>query len=685
MSWSAPAIGNSDWRDTPRRQKLLSCGSAPWRSVPVAKKMYDRLFSPVRIGGVEIKNRVAMTPMGVNLAAAGGGVNDDIIAFYEARARGGIGLIISEICRVMDGAGAGEPCQLAARNGGDLQGLERLIDTVHNYGTRMFVQLHHPGRQGSVFCGGEQPVSASAVESPVNGEAPRALTIPEIEKIEQAFVTGARIAQMAGADGVELHGAHGYLINSFLSPYLNRRDDRYGGGFENRMRFLLEIVAGIRAACGRVLPLGVRLSAEEFLEDKGNDLATTCRIAAELEKAGVDFLDISCTIPDSPRITACIEPGTFEQGWKKYMAAEIRKHVKIPVIAVANIKEPDVAEAILEEGCCDLVGVARAHLADPAWCNKAKAGKAETIRKCIGCLVCFDEIEHGRHVKCSVNPTTGREREFAHPAHDGAGRTVAAIGGGPAGFTAAMVLQERGFHAVLFDPSPRLGGTLNVADKGIGKEKITRLVDSMIAQAAESGVELRLGEEATIEKVRALSPCGVFVACGARPFIPPVPGIDGKNVFVAEDVLLGRAAVRGDCVIVGSGMTGLETAEVVLKAGHKVTVVDMLPEIGAGANMVVILDLRQRMAPFNPTYLPGHRLSRISAASVELECMASGLPVSVPADTVILALGVRPQTEVVDRFKAAFPDARVVGDAVRGGRIVDATQCAYGQAFVFEP
>jgi 2,4-dienoyl-CoA reductase-like NADH-dependent reductase (Old Yellow Enzyme family)/thioredoxin reductase len=657
-----------------------------------------------------------MTAMGVNLATVGGGVNDDIIAFYEARARGGVGLIISGICRVMDGAGAGEACQMAARNLGDLQGLARLMDTVHKYGTRMFLQLHHPGRNYGL--GGEEPVSASAVEFPGSGKAPRALTVPEIEQIQQAFVYGARIAQMAGADGVELHGAHGYLINSFLSPYLNRRDDRYGGSVENRMRFVLEMIASMRAACGKDFALGVRLSAEEFLGDEGNDLSASCAIAVELEKAGVDFLDISSAIPDSP-VPASIEPGTYEQGWKKYMAAEIKKHVKVPVIAVANIKEPDVAEAILEEGCCDLVGVARGHLADPAWCNKAKAGRTETISKCIGCLVCFDEIEHARHVKCAVNPITGREREFAHPRHNGAGRTVAVIGGGPAGFTAAMLLQERGFHPVVFDPAPRLGGTLNVADKGIDKEKITRLVDSMIARAQESGLELRLREEATIEKVKALSPCGVFIACGARPFIPTVPGIDGKNVVTAEEVLLGqaevqgealivgsamhglearegsvltggrleqgRAEVKGDCMIVGSGMTGLETAEVVMKAGHKTTIADMLPQIGAGAEAEVILDIKQRLAPYDPAYLPGHKLVRITPEGVELEPLAGGSPTVLPADTVILALGVRPHKELVDSFKAVFPDARVIGDAARGGRIVDATQDAYGQAFVFEP
>lgn len=648
--------------------------------------MYSNLFSPVSIGRLEIKNRVAMTAMGANLAAAGGGVNDDAIAFYESRAKGGVGLIISGVCRVLNGAGASEPNQLAARSTADLQGLERLMDTVHKYGTRMFLQLHHPGREGQLLFG-EEPVAASAVPHPLSGLTPRALTVPEIQRIQAAFVTGARVAQMAGADGVELHGAHGYLINSFLSPYLNRRDDDYGGSLENRLRFLLEILAGMRGACGGNFPLGVRFSAEEFLGDQGNDLATSCRIAVALEQAGVDFLDISSCIPETPpeSALACIEPGTYEQGWKKFMAAAIKQHVRIPVIAVANIKEPEVAEAILREGCCDLVGVARGHLADAAWCNKARGGRAEMIRKCIGCLVCLNEIFHHRHVKCSVNPTTGREREFARPERNGAGRIIAVIGGGPAGLTAALVLKERGFHPVLFDAARRLGGTLNVADKGIGKDKITRFIDSLVAQARETGIDLRLGEEATVAKVQALSPSGVFIACGARPFIPPVPGIDGGNVVLAEEVLLHPEEAKGDCIIIGSGMTGLETGEVVLKSGHRTTIADLLPEIGAGADMMTILDAKQRMAPYHHTYLPGHRLTRITPEGAEFACLATGLPVQVAADTVILALGVRPQTDLVARFKATFPDAHVLGDASRGGRVVDATQDAYGQAFVYEP
>jgi 2,4-dienoyl-CoA reductase-like NADH-dependent reductase (Old Yellow Enzyme family)/thioredoxin reductase len=645
--------------------------------------MYGKLFSKGRIGRVEIKNRVVMAPMGTGIAAPGGGVNDDIIAYYEARAKGGVGLIESEICRVLDGAGAGEPCQLAARNLADVAGLARLVDTVHKYGTKIFFQLHHPGGQGSSAIGGEPIVAASAVKTAL--EVPRALEIDEMAKIESAFVNGAMLTKLAGADGVLLHGAHGYLINSFLSPYLNKRTDEYGGSLENRMRFLLEIIRGIRERCG-VFPLGVRLSVDELLGKEGNDLEESCRICEILEKAGVDFIDVSCGgIPGSSDVCATIEPGTYEQCWKRYMAAEVKKHVNIPVIAVCNIKEPKVAEKLLMDGCCDFVGVARGHLADSEWCNKARLGMAETIRKCIGCLCCFQEIVNFRHVKCAINPKLGREREFEHPKLNGKGQTVAVIGGGPAGIEAALLLDRRGVHVVLFDQAERLGGTLNIADKGMGKEKITRLVDGMIAEVSASDVELRTGEEATVEKVRSLSPCGIFIACGAMPMLPPIPGISGKNVVTAEDVLTGRAQLKGDCIILGSGMTGLETAEVVAKAGHRTTIVDMLPEIGQGISILVIFDIKRRLAEYDPTYLLGHKVSEITEGGVHLERLDDGEKVFVNAETIILALGVRPRQDIVNAFKVAFPEAHILGDANRGGRILEATQDAYFQAFVFDP
>ncbi len=631
----------------------------------------------MNIGQLTIPNRVVMTAMGVFIAAPGGGVNDDIIAYYEARAKGGVGLITTEVTRITDGPGGGEPCQLAARKPSDILELQRLVDTIHKYDTKLFVQLQHPGREASPFVIGEQPVAPSAVANPMGGAMPRELTTAECEELVEKFINAAWIVQMSGADGVELHGAHGYLINEFLSPAMNLRTDKYGGSFENRMRFLAEIIAGIRKRCGKKFPASVRINAEEMIEG-GIDLHEAVKIAVALEAVGADAINVSCyTI-------GCIEPGTFPQGWKKYMATAIKKAVKIPVIAVCNIKEPAVAERLLEEGCCDFVGVSRGHLADPLWCKKAFSGREAEIRKCIGCLACFGEIVKLKRVKCAVNPVTGREREYAHPLKNGAGRTVAVIGAGPAGVEVALTLKERGFSPVLFDDGVRMGGTLNTADKGYGREKITRYVDSLIVQVEKAGVAVRLNEKATIESVKALNPCGVFVACGAEPLVPPIPGIGGENVFTAEDVLLGRASPKGKVAVIGSGMTGIETAEVLAGRGCHLTLVEMLPSVGPGMYETVVADVMGRIVLHDPKVLTGHRLERVTPEGVELTRLEDGEKVFVEADAVVLAMGVRPRKAVVDEFKAAFPNVRVVGDAAKGGRILEATQDAHGKAFVFE-
>lgn len=639
--------------------------------------MYERLRSEGTIGRLTLPNRVVMPAMGVNLAAADGGVTDDIVAFYEARARGGCGLIITEVTRVAGGAGISDPCQLAAYRMSDIAGLERLADAVHKYGTRIFIQLQHPGREASQAIGGERPVAPSAVAAPMSGVVPRALSEEECAEMARKFVQAAWIAQTAGADGVELHAAHGYLINEFLSPAMNFRTDAYGGSFDGRMRFVREILAGIRAMCG-AFPISVRINAEEALPG-GIDHEEAAKIARALEEAGADAINVSCYTQ------ACLEPGTYAEGYKRHMAAAVKRAVNIPVISVSNIKHPDAAEALLADGTCDFVGVGRAQMADPDWCNKAFSGTADEIRKCIGCLGCFGEIVKTRRVKCAVNPVTGREREFAHPALNGGGRAVAVVGGGPAGIEAALVLAERGFNPVLFDENARLGGTLNTADKGYGKDKIARYVDSLIAQVERAGVEVRLGEAVTPEAVRAIEPCGVFVACGAEPVVPKVPGVDDARVCTAEDVLLGRVHPKGSVAVIGSGMTGLETAEMLAMDGCALTLVEMLDSLGPGMFPTVVDDVMSRITPHNPRVLVGHRLMRVTPEGVALTRLSDGATVSVRADCVVLAVGVRARRAVADAFRAAFSNVHVVGDAQRGGRILEATQDAHGRAFVFEP
>ena len=639
--------------------------------------MYDTMKSPVAIGRLQISNRVVMPAMGVNLSARGGGVTDDIIAYYEARARGGVGLIISEVTRVVDGAGASEPCQLAARGLQDIPDLQRLTDAIHKYDTKIFIQLQHPGRQASSVVTGVKPVTSSLLPGESEEEI-HALSTEECGELAQAFVTGAAVAQMAGADGVELHGAHGYLINQFLSPAMNHRSDIYGGSFEGRMRFAADILRGIRRKCGPHFPVSVRINAEEALPD-GIDIDEAKKIATELAWAGADAINVSCMT------IGCIEPGTYVQGWKKYMSAALKEVVQIPIIAVCNIKEPEIGEQLLREGVCDLISVARGHLADPEWCNKAFGGREDEIRRCIGCLACFSEICRLHRIKCGVNPVTGREREYARPEKDGAERPVAVVGGGPAGIEAALVLKARGFAPVIFEEEPRLGGSLNVADRGYGKTFITKYTNALITQVQRAGIEVRCGEKATVEGVRALGPCGVFVACGASPFIPAAEGIGGENVCTAEDVLTGKVKLTGAVAIIGSGMTGLETAEMLAAQGCTLTLVEMLDSVGPGMYPTVVEDVMSQIRPHHPTVLTGHRLESVGPDAITLTRLSDHTQVEVPVARVVLAVGVRPRKDIADTFKAAFDQVRVIGDANQCGRVLEATRDAHAQAFVFRP
>lgn len=640
--------------------------------------MFERLKESGRIGQLTLKNRVFMPAMGVFIAAPEGGVNDDIIAFYEARAKGGVGLIITEVTRVDGGAGAGEPCQLAAYRPSDVIELQRIIDTVHKYDTKIFVQLQHPGREASSMITGIQPVAPSAVENPTGGEMPRALSTEECREHVEKFIKAAVFVRMSGADGVELHAAHGYLINEFLSPAMNFRIDQYGGSFENRMRFVTEILQGIKQAWGSSFPVSVRINAEEMLPG-GIDLEEAKKIAMALEAAGADAINVSTYSME------CIEPGTFPQGNKKRLSSAIKAVVQIPVLGVSNIKDPVAAEALLAENAVDFVGVGRGHLADPDWVKKAFSGRQDEIRKCIGCLGCFSEIVKMHRIKCAVNPVTGREREYAHPERDGGGRVAAIVGGGPAGIEAALTLKDRGFVPVIFDSSDRLGGTLNTADKGYGKEMITAYTDSLITQVKKAGIEVRLGEEATLEKVKALAPDSVFIACGAEPIVPAIDGLDGDNVVTAEDVLLGRVSPTGSVAVIGSGMTGLETAEVLAARGCRLTLVEMLPEVGPSMYPTVVADVMGRIIESRPQILTGHQLIRVSTSGIELRRLSDNQRITVDADWIVLALGVHPRRSVIDAFKGEFENIFIIGDAQKSGRILEATQDAHGKAFVVEP
>ena len=320
--------------------------------------MYQEIFKQGKIGNITLKNRLVMSPMGTSLAEMDGSPSEDMIAFYEARAIGGAALIIPEIARVNDLHGAGMMRQLSVSKDRHIEGLAKLAETVHKYGTKIFIQLHHPGRETVTALTGGPVVSASAIPCKYLQQETRALSTEEVKALIQQFISGAVRVKKAGCDGVELHAAHGYLLQQFLSPYTNKREDEYGGSFENRLRMITEIINGIRVQCGPDFPIGVRLSVEEFLDKTGVTedyihIQDGVKIAMALEKCGIDFIDVSVGLYETGSV--CVEPISFPQGWRKDLIKAVKDHVSIPVIGVSCIREPQVAESFLEGGIVDFV------------------------------------------------------------------------------------------------------------------------------------------------------------------------------------------------------------------------------------------------------------------------------------------------------------------------------------------
>jgi len=643
---------------------------------------YSKLFEPGKIGNLEIRNRIVMPAMGCSLAEVTGEPGPRMIRYYTDRAKGGAGLIITEITRVDDETGVGTPNQLSVTNTHVIGQLSRLVESVHTYGTKLFVQLHHPGNQTpSRLIGGKQPVSASDVTCKVIGEQPRALTTEEVEAMVRKFVTGAVIAQKAGVDGVEIHAAHGYLVSQFLSPYTNKRTDKYGGSFEARLRFITEIIMGIKAYCGPKFPISVRMNGDDFLPG-GITLEDSVKIAVYLEKLGVACINVSCGMYDSG--STIIEPSYFAEGWKKHLSTAIKNAVSIPVIAVDNIKHPSVAEALLEEGASDFVGIARGFLADANWGVKAKKGEDLYIRKCLGCMECFRILNDGLPLGCTLNPILGREFEFGEDklVRNGNGTPVAVIGGGPAGMQAALVLAKRGFRTILFEAGDRLGGTVNLAAMPPNKGMLAEFVETQKAEIEKAGVEVRLNAKADVETLKACGVKAIFMATGGKAVRPNLPGIE--KAVTAEDVLAGKAEANGDLVIVGGGVTGLETAELLGK-DHKVTVVEMLDKVGGNLYPSVVMHLAQEIMKQGGTIAKSTALVSVEDNGVKVKDTKTEEEKFIPADTVILAMGVRSERPLISELCEEFGENVVlVGDADRPGQIYDALHSAYNRAFVFE-
>jgi 2,4-dienoyl-CoA reductase-like NADH-dependent reductase (Old Yellow Enzyme family)/thioredoxin reductase len=625
---------------------------------------FPRLFQPGRIGSMKLKNRLIMPPMATNYASKEGEVTDRQIAYYEERAKGGVGLIIIEISCVDTPVGKGMVRQVAIDDDKFIPSLSRLAEAIKRHGAGAAIQLHHAGRQTTSRITHHQPVAPSPIAAR-DGDLPRELTLDEIAALIQRFGEAARRAKKAGFDGVEIHGAHGYLVSQFLSPLSNHRQDAYGGSLENRARFLLEVIKAARSQVGKDYPLWCRLSAMEIGADGGITVEETQTVAKLAEQAGADAIHVSAHQVGPARRPPMAQPTCYFVPW----AQAIKEVVSVPVIAVSRIP-PELAEDVIRDGKADFVSIGRQLLVDPYLPQKAQEGKIEDVRPCIYCLTCLDSIDRSREgVRCVVNPTLGKERE-SELKQAKSPKKVVVVGGGPGGMEAARVAALRGHKVVLFDELEELGGQLILAIKPPFKDTLEPFCQYLIRQVSKAGVELRLRQKFTPDMVGNLKPDVIILAAGVKPFLPKIPGIESRKVIQATDVLMG--ADTGDRVaVIGGELVGCETALLLIEKGKKVSIMRRGPELATKVHRLIREPMLNRLKYKGATILTGVDYQEITDAGVVIKT-ATGEKKVIEADTVVLAAGSIPNSELAAALKGKVDRVISVGDCVEPRSIMEA-------------
>jgi 2,4-dienoyl-CoA reductase-like NADH-dependent reductase (Old Yellow Enzyme family)/thioredoxin reductase len=619
-----------------------------------------KLFEPITIRGMTLKNRIIMPPMQVSL----GFRNARAQAYFTERARGGVAAIITPATSV-DSFIFDDAWGRAGGAARFINGARLLVNAVHDAGAKVGIQVWHgnylPQGIGMTDRRG-QPVA------PSTREEMRELTVEEIHSIALRFALAGVGAKLAGFDFVELHGAHGYLLSQFFSSAFNRRTDEYGGSLTGRMRFALECVSTMRAAVGEGYPIFFRIGAWEDMAD-GIKIDEAVQFAAELEKASVDVIDVSVGHLDEPGFGASPGPdkpmGTFV-----HLAETIKKKVTIPVVAVGRLNTPDIGEALLVEGKADLVAVGRQLIADPFWPNKVAAGRIEDIVPCISCNVCLDTAFTAGELKCSVNASLAKEAEYAlRPAERR--KRVLVIGGGPAGMEAARTAAIRGHEVVLCEKREELGGQLLLAAVAPHKEVISSLNKYMAGQLGKAGVQVLLGHEVTAESVKAMRPEVVVLATGSSPFVPDIPGSRRDNVVLALDVLAGKEEVGNRVVVIGGELVGCETADYLAQKGKTVTITRRGPDMAVGMNQQARDNLLARLIQNKVTMLTGVKYEDITDKGLVITDR-EGQRQTIEADTVVLATGAAPNNDLATELERQNVALHLIGDCVTPGKITDA-------------
>lgn len=634
--------------------------------------MNGKIWESVQLGSVTVKNRIAMPPMSTRLSNTDGSVTQRLIDYYEARAQGGVGLIIVEYSYIDNKASKAAVCQLGVHSDDLLPGLNELAERLHLYDTKVFLQICHGGGQSPSRLIKTKPVAPSPVPSKT-GEIPTQLTIENIVEIRSAFSEAALRAKKAGFDGIEIHGAHGYLINQFLSPIYNRRTDEYGFDFVSRCKFPLEVVSEIRKLVGKTFPIGFRLNVRDYMPG-GIELDESLRFIRMLEDAGVDYIHASAGTYLSHQYM--ISPIYIPRGHLEDIARKCKGEVKIPVIAVGGI-DHKTAVRILENGSADLVAIGRALVADPQLPNKLKHNRTTEIRPCIRCNIgCIGRFFEGKTMRCATNPHVGRESAFVvTPAEKR--KKVLVIGGGVAGMEVARTASQRGHQVTLIEKSDSLGGNVLVAAVPNFKAELGDLVSWYTNQLTQLEVDIKLNYEATPDSLNSFSPEVVVIACGANYAMPPIKKIEDVTIMTATEALKNPEGVGQNVVIIGAGLVGVETAMFLWNCSNnrKITVIDSLPEIMWNEVQVNRLAVFEKLQNMKMNFFTSCKITTL--AKNELKLLDSeGKSQTLLYDTVVLAAGFVKNPDIEKLIDSSPGETFTVGDCKFPGRIYDAINSA---------
>lgn len=641
---------------------------------------FPLLFSPITLNRVTIRNRIVSTAHATGYAV-GGYPKERYRAYYERKARGGVGLIITfGSCSVHPSSPVAEWSGVANWDDSIIPDLTAMAEVVHRHGARIFCQLTHMGRRGISATSARPLLAPSAVPEPVHRECPKVLELHEIREIVEAFAAAALRVKRSGYDGVEITSYGGHLIEQFWAPHVNQRTDEYGGSLENRLRFSREVVEAVRDRVGPDFCAGFRMTADQLLKD-GLDHRAMKEIAGRLAALGkLDYFSISGSTGEMPELQAKTVPSLDHPlGLFNHYAASIKEVVDVPVLVAARIIDPAMAEDVLRRGAADLIGMTRALIADPDLPRKALAGQRDDIRFCTGANEgCIGRLFQGLAIRCVQNPLIGHEAELDAVPPARVRRRIVVAGGGPAGMEVARVAAERGHEVTLLERSDALGGQVRIAAMAPHRAEYGRSIAWLARQLDKLGIEVRLGTEATLERLLAERPDVVVVATGATPRPGRWPGSDRPHVVTAEAVLRGEVSARPGqrCVVIDDDahMRGPGAAEALLDAGAQVEIVTRETMVGLDIDPTLRPILYRRLFTKGVVMTPLTAVLEIGTEAVRVEHVYSRRAREIAADLVVLALGGEARAELYERLRAASPQLEVhrVGDAVAPRRLYDA-------------